>query len=144
MTSTLDPDNIPEPDRQLGKGHGTSALGPSGNSDSGSDVQSGGKRLSDPDAELGLDRGTNEDIDTAPRDPTAGPDIGDAWLDSDTDEVGTGEQQTVGRDTDIEAGADIDVDRVDYLDPADDPDNDMSDFFVPNIRHPNRTQHGRR
>jgi len=37
--STLDPDNIPAgADRTLGRGHGTRALGPSDNSDSGSDV----------------------------------------------------------------------------------------------------------
>lgn len=37
--STLDPDNIPAgTDRILGRGHGTRALGPSDNSDSGSDV----------------------------------------------------------------------------------------------------------
>jgi hypothetical protein len=37
--STLDPDNIPVgTDRTLGRGHGTRALGPSDNSDSGSDV----------------------------------------------------------------------------------------------------------
>jgi hypothetical protein len=38
-SSTLDPDNFPEsPDRSLGKGHGTDALGPSDISDTGSDV----------------------------------------------------------------------------------------------------------
>ena len=37
--STLDPDNFPEaPDRTLGVGHGTGALGPSDSSDSGSDL----------------------------------------------------------------------------------------------------------
>lgn len=40
--STLDPDNIPVgSDRTLGSGHGTRALGPSDNSDSGSDVVGG-------------------------------------------------------------------------------------------------------
>ncbi|KAB8041412.1 hypothetical protein [Janthinobacterium aquaticum] len=38
--SSLDPDNLPSlPDRVLGTGHGKGALGPSDNSDSGSDVQ---------------------------------------------------------------------------------------------------------
>ena len=38
--SSLDPDNLPGlPDRVLGTGHGKGALGPSDNSDSGSDVQ---------------------------------------------------------------------------------------------------------
>jgi hypothetical protein len=55
--STLDPDNLPAtPDRNLGKGHGTDALGPSDRSDTGSDVQGGtaaeeGLSDSDTDAE---------------------------------------------------------------------------------------------
>jgi len=51
--STLDPDNIPAgADRTLGSGHGTRALGPSDNSDSGSDMvgQPGGELDSDTDA----------------------------------------------------------------------------------------------
>ncbi|SHN38250.1 hypothetical protein SAMN05192549_10984 [Duganella sacchari] len=56
--STLDPDNIPAgTDRILGKGHGTRALGPSDNSDSGSDV------TGEPDSELDSDtdaQGTGE------------------------------------------------------------------------------------
>jgi len=118
-SSTLDPDNIPEPDRQLSKGHGTRALGPSDTSDSGSDVQ-GGLRWAD-EADPGLDKGTNEDPDTAARDPTAGPDIGDARLDSDTDAFGTGEHASAGRDEDF-SGADIDIDRVDYINPDENPD----------------------
>lgn len=110
-SSTLDPENTPEPDRQLGKGHGTDALGPSDTSDSGSDVQSG-RRLTQ-EADIGLDRGTNEDSDNARRQRSAGPDIGDANLDSDTDSTGTGERATAGRDTDVEMGADIDIDRID-------------------------------
>ena len=40
--STLDPDNFPEsPDRVVGRGHGTGALGPSDSSDSGSDIAGG-------------------------------------------------------------------------------------------------------
>lgn len=50
--STLDPDNIPVgTDRTLGRGHGTRALGPSDNSDSGSDV------AGDPD--IGFDSDTD-------------------------------------------------------------------------------------
>jgi hypothetical protein len=52
--STLDPDNIPVgTDRSLGSGHGTRALGPSDNSDSGSDVagEPGSEMDSDTDAE---------------------------------------------------------------------------------------------
>jgi hypothetical protein len=51
--STLDPDNIPAgADRTLGRGHGTRALGPSDNSDSGSDMagQPGSEMDSDTDA----------------------------------------------------------------------------------------------
>ncbi|HYD94775.1 MAG TPA: hypothetical protein VEC01_05575 [Noviherbaspirillum sp.] len=123
-SSTLDPDNIPEPDRKLGSGHGTSALGPSDISDTGSDVQ--GARRWAQEADIGLDKGTSEDPDSGPRDRSAGPDIGDAGLDSDTDAVGTGEHGTAGRDSDIEMGADIDVDRIDYIDPADDPNLDLA------------------
>jgi hypothetical protein len=119
-TSTLDPENTPRPDRQTTKGTGTSALGPSDTSDSGSDVQGGLRWTSE--REIGLDTGTAEDADSAPADPSAGPDIGDAALDSDTDSDGSGERATAGRDTDIEAGADIDVDRVDYVNPDAGPD----------------------
>jgi hypothetical protein len=56
--STLDPDNLPAgADRTLGRGHGTRALGPSDNSDSGSDV------IGEPDSELDSDtdaEGTGE------------------------------------------------------------------------------------
>lgn len=135
MASTLDPENTPEPDRRLGKGHGTDALGPSDTSDTGSDVQ-GGLRWA-AEADIGLDKGTQEDPDSGPRDATAGPDVGDAQLDSDTDASGTGEVATAGRDSDIEAGSDIDVDRVDYLD-EDESAYDMLDTLNPRTRHPNR------
>ncbi len=144
-TSTLDPDNLPEPDRRLAKGHGTSALGPSDTSDSGSDVQ-GGLRWAD-EADIGLDKGTNEDPDSGRRDSSAGPDIGDAELDSDTDAIGTGERATAGRDSDIETGSDIDVDRIDYIHPGDEPDrNDFDDLesAAPRMRRPNRQQTHRR
>ncbi|MBV6320011.1 hypothetical protein [Duganella violaceipulchra] len=50
--STLEPDNLPVgTDRTLGRGHGTRALGPGDNSDSGSDV------AGEPD--LGLDSDTD-------------------------------------------------------------------------------------
>lgn len=120
-SSTLDPDNIPEPDRRLGRGHGTNALGPGDISDSGSDVQGALRRTGEVD--LGLDKGTNEDPDSGSNDPTAGPDIGDAMLDSDTDAMGTGERATAGRDSEL-AGRDIDVDRIDYIDPDGNPDLD--------------------
>ena len=139
-TSTMDPENTPEPDRRLNKGHGTGALGPSDTSDSGSDVQSGLRWAAE--ADIGLDKGTYEDPDSGPRDSSAGPDIGDAELDSDTDARGTGEVGTAGRDSDIEMGSDIDVDRIDYINPEDEPYNAMPDMLAPRTRHPNR-QHRR-
>ncbi len=144
-TSTLDPDNMPEPDRQLGKGHDTGALGPSDTSDTGSDVQSGLRFTEETD--IGLDRGTTEDPDTAPRDRSAGPDIGDARLDSDTDAQGTGERATAGRDSDIDTGADINVDRIDDVDAAGEKNADMDDDGIRpprHSRHPNRQQQQRR
>lgn len=137
-TSTLDPDNMPEPDRQLGKGHGTRSLGPSDTSDAGSDVQSGMRWTNE--ADLRLDRGTNEDSDSARSDRSAGPDVGDAELDSDTDAVGTGERATAGRDSDVEAGADIDTDRIDYVNPDEDFENLDPALGLPYMRHPNRAQ----
>lgn len=86
--STLDPDNMTgPPDRVLGKGHGTRALGPSDSSDSGSDVAGG----------------------------TAGADMGDANLDSDSDRSGTGEVASAGHDTVAPDGADIDVDHIETI-----------------------------
>jgi hypothetical protein len=119
--STLDPDNIPEPDRKLGRGKGTSALGPGDISDSGSDVQGELRRTGE--VGLGLDTGTNEDPDSVSSDPSAGPDIGDAMLDSDTDAMGTGERATAGRDHEL-AGSDIDIDRIEDITPDDNPDLD--------------------
>lgn len=140
-SSTLDPDNIPEPDRQLAKGHGTGALGASDTSDTGSDVQ-GSLRWTN-EADLGLDKGTSEDPDSGPHDRSAGPDIGDANLDSDTDAVGTGERATAGRDSDREAGVDIDTDAIDYLNMNDETDLEDPYRIPPRARHPNRLQRGR-
>jgi len=60
-SSTLDPENFPggKP-RKTQKGHDTKSLGPSDSSDTGSDMA--GPGLVDDDA-LGLDRGTNQDIE---------------------------------------------------------------------------------
>jgi hypothetical protein len=79
------------------KGHGTGALGPSDSSDSGSDIV-GGPGLNR-DGGLPLQRGTTSDPDEDPKGATAGPDIGDADLDSDSDRYGTGERGAVGRDS---------------------------------------------
>lgn len=142
-TSTLDPDNIPEPDRQLGKGHVTASLGPSDTSDSGSDIQGNSRWAADTD--LGLDRGTNEDSDSGRRAGSAGPDLGDANIDSDSDSSGTGERATAGRDSDIEMGSDIDIDRIDEVNIDDDADLylDDPDRLIPRSRHPNRPQYRR-
>ena len=115
--STLDPDNFPErPDRSLGKGHGTDALGPSDLSDTGSDVMGGPGFASnlDPDQVVHLDRGTNEEEESSAG-GTAGPDVGDANFSSDSDVGGTGERASAGRDTVVEDGADIDTDRVEAI-----------------------------
>jgi len=79
------------------KGHGTEALGPSDSSDSGSDIV-GGTGLGRQDG-LPLERGTTSDPDVDPQGATAGPDIGDADLDSDSDRYGTGERAAAGRDS---------------------------------------------
>lgn len=115
--STLDPDNFPErPDRSLGKGHGTDALGPSDLSDTGSDVMGGPGLASnvDPDQLVHLDRGTNEEEESSAG-GTAGLDVGDANFSSDSDSAGTGERASAGRDTVVEDGADIDTDRVESI-----------------------------
>ena len=79
------------------KGHGTGALGPSDSTDSGSDIV-GGPGLNR-DGGLPLQRGTTSDPDEDPKGTTAGPDIGDADLDSDSDRYGTGERGAAGRDS---------------------------------------------
>jgi hypothetical protein len=79
------------------KGHGTGALGPSDSTDSGSDIV-GGPGLNR-DGGLPLQRGTTSDPDEDSKGATAGPDIGDADLDSDSDRYGTGERGAAGRDS---------------------------------------------
>lgn len=139
--STLDPDNIPEPDRKLGTGHGTNSLGPSDTSDSGSDIQGNAHWAADLD--IGLDRGTNEDSDSGRGARNAGPDSIDANMDSDSDAAGTGERASAGRDSDIEMGGDIDVDRIDQVSLDDGLADDDLDRLIPRSRHPNRPQQRR-
>ena len=125
-SSTLDPDNFPgAPDRKLGRGHSTRALGPSDNSDSGSDV-AGGPGLAQQDT-LDLGSGTTSDLEQSTAGGTAGPDLGDADLDSDSDGGGTGERAAAGRDTVARDGADIDTDHIEALPdlPLDDEDIDF-------------------
>lgn len=112
--STLDPDNFPDPpDRSLGSGHGTGALGPSDTSDSGSDLI-GAAGLAGEDI-LDLGSGTTSDLEASTAGGTAGPDVGDADLDSDSDSGGTGERAAAGRDSVARDGADIDVDRIESM-----------------------------
>ena len=114
VNSTLDPDNFPDtPDRTLGIGHGTGALGPSDSSDSGSDLV-GAPGLADEEV-LDLDGGTTSDLEASHARGTAGPDVGDADLDSDTDSGGTGERAAAGRDSVVRDGADIDVDHIEAI-----------------------------
>ena len=100
-------------DRVTDKGHGTDALGPSDTTDSASDI-SGAPGVVEGDV-IGLDRGTNEDADARGPFHTAGPDIGDADLDSDSDSVGTGERMTAGRDPQTRADNDIRPDHIERI-----------------------------
>ncbi len=120
--SSLNPENLNEPDRVLDKGHGTEALGPSGSSDSGSDIQ-GGPGMSG-QVGLGLETGTTSDPDDGTAGLTAGPDIGDANLDSDSDSTGSGETAAASRDATRADGNDIDVDHVEVIGEI---DNEVSD-----------------
>jgi hypothetical protein len=102
--STLDPERKQPPAPP--KGHGTSSLGPSGSSDSGSDLQGPGLAR---DAGLEFGTGTTSDLE---RSDGASHDVGDANLDSDSDEGGTGEHATAGRDDDVAEARDIAPDRI--------------------------------
>jgi hypothetical protein len=114
-----------ESDPSVRKGHGTGALGPSDSTDSGSDIV-GGPGLNRDDG-LPLQRGTTSDPDVDGRGATAGPDIGDADLDSDSDRFGTGERGAAGRDS-TEA-----ADETLSEDPADDGDDlEAMDEALPN------------
>jgi hypothetical protein len=76
------------------------SLGPSDISDSGSDVVGGPGFAAnlDDDQKLDLDTGTNSDDEASYAHDSAGSDIGDANLDSDSDFGGTGERAAAGRD----------------------------------------------
>jgi len=108
--STLDPDQEPiEPiEAAKPKRLGTETWGPSDLSDSGSDTV-GGPGISGEEY-LPLDRGTTSDPDE--RAQTAGPSIGDADLDSDTDSGGTGERAAAGRDPIRGVNRDVGFDRT--------------------------------
>lgn len=111
----LHPDNHPAGrDRSLGRGHGTGSLGPSDSSDSGSDLR-GAPGLARQVDGFGLDKGPLNDVEDSFADNTAGPDVGDANLDGDSDRAGTGERASVARDATGGDGSDIGVDRVEPL-----------------------------
>lgn len=128
-TSTLDPDNFPDtPDRVTRRGHGTGALGPSDTSDSGSDISGGPGLGFDQEETLDLGSGTTSDLETGTAGGTAGPDVGDANLDSDSDSSGTGERAAAGRDAVGPDGADIDVDHIETM-PTDALSDDDIEFL---------------
>lgn len=113
--STLDPDNLPEMQKQpekrkTQKGHDTASLGPSDSSDSGSDMA--GPGLIDDDR-VNLDRGTNEDTEAGRQDVAdAGPSVGDLGMDDNSDRSGTGERGAAGKESRVPPAADRDADRV--------------------------------
>jgi hypothetical protein len=82
---------------RVDKGHTTRELGPGDSSDTGSDI-TGGPGLEDDSDALTLQHGTTSDAERSRRPETAGPDIGDENLDSDSDSGGTGERAAAGRD----------------------------------------------
>jgi hypothetical protein len=113
----LHPDNLTNGrDRDVTRGHGTRALGPSDTSDSGSDLV-GAPGLAGQVDGFGIDRQPGADLEESFAGNTAGPDVGDANLDSDTDSTGTGEAATVPRDMLGADGADIDTDHVEVIPP---------------------------
>jgi hypothetical protein len=87
--STLDPDE--EGGVEVGKGHGTGALGPSDSSDSGSDVQ--GEKRYPGDIE--------DELDAHAIGQSA------AELNSDTDRYGTGEMASADGDNNLQPDSDI-------------------------------------
>jgi len=107
--STLIPELEEEPNVE--RGHGVAALGPSDTSDSGSDI-TGGPGLAITGDFLELGSGTTSDLDLNQGRGSAGADIGDSQLSSDSDSGGTGETASAGRDTSVVDGADINVDRI--------------------------------
>ena len=111
MSSTLDPENlVPTATQQSIKGHDVRSLGPSDSSDSGSDMA--GPGLVDDDM-LGLDRGTNTDVESGSYDGVnAGAAVDDLEMNDNSDRYGTGEHLTAGKDPRVRVSSDIDVDRI--------------------------------
>ena len=107
------------------KGHGTSSLGPSDSSDTGSDIRGGPGLVHDEG--IGLAQGTTSDPDLG-REPDAGADLGDANLDSDTDRFGTGERGAAGRDATTPTDAALYDDRGREIDGEDIADETALDL----------------
>ena len=136
MASTLNRTGESRPD--VLKGHGTRELGPSDSTDSGSDV-AGGPGLRDLEP-LDLERGGTSEPDQGGS--TAGPDIGDSDLDSDSDAAGTGENIAAGRDP-VRLHRDVMPDRiVDNLPDldAEEPDDAMPDRIIEDLSDPDAEQ----
>ena len=111
----LHPDNLTSGrDRVLGRGHGTAALGPSDSSDSGSDLHGAPGLASQVDG-FGLESPGGGDVERSFANYTAGPDVGDANMDSDSDRSGTGERGAADRDMVAKDGADIDTDHIEQI-----------------------------
>lgn len=92
--STLDPDE--EGGVEVGKGHGTGALGPSDSSDSGSDVQ----------GEMRYPGDIEDELDAHAVGQSK------AELNSDTDRYGTGEMASADGDNNLVTDSDILPDEV--------------------------------
>ena len=122
----LHPDNLTNgKDRDVTRGHGTRALGPSDSSDSGSDLV-GAPGLAGQVDGFGIDKQPGADLEESFAGGSAGPDIGDANMDSDSDRSGTGENASAGRDILGADGADIDTDHIERI-PGDDGDDEAND-----------------
>ncbi len=112
----LDPDSLPgEDENELPKGHDVRSLGPSDSSDTGADLI--GPGLIDDDL-LNLDRGTNEDSEGGHLQPQTGASAGELALDDTSDQSGTGERTTAGKEADVRIGNDIAPDRIVSADEA--------------------------
>jgi hypothetical protein len=113
-TSTLDPDNDLQVDRQLGTGHTDSALGPSDTSDSGSDVKGlfGGDTDTDStgtgeraSVEMPDERDDRQDIGVDRIENIPTEDIGDAGTEKERNAAvrsGTGEVNEAPENLDFE------------------------------------------
>lgn len=123
MAGALHPDNItPGPDRRVPPGHGIDTLGPSDSSDSGSDLK-GAPGLAQQVDGFGLDRNPT-DLEESTAHNTAGPDVGDANMDADSDRGGTGERRAAARDPVAPDGADIAPDKIEIEDLPDQAEDD--------------------